>query len=175
MKVDITDLTRTEDKVTDRQVEFELMSFQSKLGEFPIIKKAPFELHLENQKNKFLLVLGETDVTVAIPCDRCIEEVAVKIHLVISRKYCLEQPEAQEETNTEEVDCLTESSLDVDKIVYDEILVNWPMKVLCKEDCAGICKRCGKNLNHDTCSCDRTEPDPRMAAIQDIFNQFKEV
>ena len=65
--------------------------------------------------------------------------------------------------------------LDLDRIIYDEVLVNWPMKVLCREDCAGICKKCGQNLNHKTCDCEKTELDPRMAVIQDVFNKFKEV
>ena len=65
--------------------------------------------------------------------------------------------------------------LDVDELVYSEILVNWPLRVLCKEDCKGICSICGKNLNHGTCDCDHTDLDPRMAQIRDIFNKFKEV
>ena len=72
-------------------------------------------------------------------------------------------------------DYLIGFELDVDKLVYAEILVNWPMRVLCKDDCKGICKVCGMNLNKGACSCQRTELDPRMAAIQDIFNKFKEV
>jgi uncharacterized protein len=75
----------------------------------------------------------------------------------------------------EETDYLIGFELDVDKLVYAEILVNWPMKVLCKEDCEGICKVCGANLNKGDCGCQRTELDPRMAAIQDIFSKFKEV
>ena len=38
-------------------------------------------------------------------------------------------------------------NLDVDRLVYLEVLICWPLKVLCKEDCKGICSRCGKNLN----------------------------
>ena len=49
------------------------------------------------------------------------------------------------------------------------------MKVLCKDNCKGICSRCGANLNKGDCGCDTWVPDPRMAAIQDIFKQFKEV
>ena len=74
-----------------------------------------------------------------------------------------------------EIDYLIGFELDVDKLVYAEILVNWPMRVLCKDDCKGICKVCGMNLNKGACNCQRTELDPRMAAIQDIFNKFKEV
>ena len=65
--------------------------------------------------------------------------------------------------------------LDVDKLVYGEILMNWPMQVLCKEDCKGICSHCGKDLNEGPCSCEQESPDPRMAAIRDIFSKFKEV
>lgn len=175
MKVDITDLLSVENKIVEQQVETDLASFKSKLGEFPITKKAPFELHLENQENKSLLITGETDVTIAIPCDRCLEEVSVEIHLVIDRKYPLGAAVSEEDEDAEDTDYVAGSDLDLDKLIYDEILVNWPMKVLCREDCKGICRKCGTNLNVKTCSCDRTEPDPRMAAIQDVFNQFKEV
>ena len=65
--------------------------------------------------------------------------------------------------------------MDTDRLVYDEILIGFPMKVLCREDCRGICAVCGANLNEGECGCDRTVPDPRMAVIRDIFNNFKEV
>ena len=65
--------------------------------------------------------------------------------------------------------------LDIDGLINNEILLNWPMKVLCNESCKGICKVCGKNLNEGDCGCDDLFPDPRMAAIKDIFNAYKEV
>ncbi len=65
-------------------------------------------------------------------------------------------------------------SLDVDALVHDEILMNWPAKILCKDDCKGICPVCGQNLNEGECGCDTFVPDPRMAVIQDIFKN-KEV
>jgi uncharacterized protein len=65
--------------------------------------------------------------------------------------------------------------LDVDRLLFNEILVNWPEKVLCKPDCKGICKTCGTNLNLATCDCEQSELDPRMAQFQDVFNKFKEV
>ena len=66
-------------------------------------------------------------------------------------------------------------NLNVDELVYDEILLNLPMKVLCKPNCKGICNRCGMNLNYGECGCDRESLDPRMSVIRDIFNNFKEV
>ena len=49
------------------------------------------------------------------------------------------------------------------------------MKILCKPDCKGICPTCGRDLNTGTCDCDNFVPDPRMAAIKDIFEADKEV
>mgnify|MGYP000090033718 CR=1 FL=1 len=77
--------------------------------------------------------------------------------------------------DVEDNDYLIGFNLDIDRLIYGEILVNWPMKVLCRDDCKGICKVCGMNLNKGDCNCQRTELDPRMAAIQDVFNKFKEV
>lgn len=59
--------------------------------------------------------------------------------------------------------------------LHNEVLINWPMRVLCKEDCKGICSRCGANLNQGSCDCDTADLDPRMAVISDIFKNFKEV
>ena len=66
-------------------------------------------------------------------------------------------------------------NLDVDKLAYGEALLNWPSRVLCSEDCKGLCPVCGQNLNRSECGCDRTQLDPRMAKVLDIFSNFKEV
>ena len=113
-------------------------------------------------------------MTVSIPCSRCLKEVPTDIHFSIDKEMKLENSVINDE-EMEDADYLIGLHLDIDKLVYGEILVNWPMKVLCKEDCKGICKVCGKDLNKGDCGCQRTELDPRMAAIQDVFNKFKEV
>ncbi len=65
--------------------------------------------------------------------------------------------------------------LDVDKLLYYEILIGWPTKTLCREDCKGLCSVCGQNLNEGTCDCEDTGLDPRMSVIRDLFKNFKEV
>ena len=65
--------------------------------------------------------------------------------------------------------------LDVEQLLYNEILVGWPMKVLCSEDCKGICSVCGQNLNEGSCDCEDTSLDPRMSVIRDLYKNFKEV
>ena len=65
--------------------------------------------------------------------------------------------------------------LNVDDLIYSDIVLNWPMKILCREDCKGICRICGKDLNSGTCGCDTFVPSPGLAGIKEIFNANKEV
>ena len=175
MIVDISEIISNENKEMSKEVELELTSYDAGVGEFSILEKAPFTLSFANVGNKRLNISGRTEVIVAIPCDRCLEDVPVNFDIEISKEIDLKKFLAHDVEELEDANYMIGTSLDVDKLIFGEILVSWPMKVLCREDCAGICKRCGANLNLATCQCQKTEPDPRMAAIQDIFNQFKEV
>ena len=173
MRIDLSDIISSEDKEVSKQAVTELKVFDSRLGQFPIVKSTPFVLTFTNENNKRLLIRGETEVTIAVPCDRCLEEVDRVFPIRIEKEFDLTGSDA--ERSMEGLNYMTGTNLDVDQLIFGEILVSWPMKVLCREDCRGICKRCGANLNLAECQCRKTEPDPRMAAIQDIFNQFKEV
>ena len=174
MKIDVSDILKSINKETKEEVTYDFDSFQSRLGDFPIRSKSPVILRIANQENKKLLIQGTVELVVDIPCGRCLENVPTSIHFDIDKELIIQDGSVVDE-DMEEIDYLIGFELDVDKLVYAEILVNWPMRVLCKDDCKGICKVCGMNLNKGACNCQRTELDPRMAAIQDIFNKFKEV
>ena len=79
-----------------------------------------------------------------------------------------------ENEDVDELSFIDGYMLDVDKLIMDEIVVALPTKVLCKEDCKGLCSICGTNLNNHTCDCHKESLDPRMAAIQDIFRDFNQ-
>ena len=175
MIIDISSIVTCENKSLTEKVQIELESFVSRLGEFPIIEKAPIDLQIANIDGGKLRISGTVDLAASIPCSRCLEEVPTTFHIDINKEIPLEETPDVDEEKLEAKDYMLGFHLDLDRIIYDEVLVNWPMKVLCKEDCAGICKKCGKNLNHGTCDCEKTEPDPRMAVIQDVFKNFKEV
>lgn len=55
--------------------------------------------------------------------------------------------------------------LDIDEQLYEMLLLEFPTKLLCREDCAGLCPQCGKNLNSGACSCTKKETDPRLAPL----------
>ena len=174
MKIDISQIVTSINKEADYDVELVMDMFQSKMGDFPITGKAPITFHIANVENKQLRISGIVDLEAVIPCARCLSDVVTPIHFDIDKTLQIKGDVLIDE-EMEETDYLIGFDLDVERLVYAEILVNWPMRVLCKDDCKGICKVCGMNLNKGACDCQKTELDPRMAAIQDVFNKFKEV
>ena len=173
MLINLTDVLSCEEKVVKRTVETELRSFDISLGSFPLTEERPLTLVLTNLGKDKLLIEGEFAVKAQIPCDRCLTEVDVPIEVSFSKEVDMKQSAEGRIDDLDETDFINGYNLDTDKLVYGELLVNWPMKILCKPDCKGICRKCGKNLNDGPCGCDTVELDPRMAVIAEIFKNSK--
>ena len=173
MLINLTDVLSCEEKVVKRTVETELRSFDISLGSFPLTEERPLTLVLTNLGNDKLLIEGEFAVKAQIPCDRCLTEVDVPIEVSFSKEVDMKQSAEGRIDDLDETDFINGYNLDTVKLVYGELLVNWPMKILCKPDCKGICRKCGKNLNDGPCGCDTVELDPRMAVIAEIFKNSK--
>jgi uncharacterized protein len=168
MLINLSKLLSGDQETLTEQVFLEMESFSTSLGTFPVVKKESFPLKVSKVGTDKFLMEGETAVTLEIPCDRCLSPVTVEIPLTICREY-----DKNDTEESEEEDLIVGYNLDTEQLIYCEILVNWPMKTLCTEACKGICKKCGANLNHSSCTCDTVELDPRMAKIRDIFNSVK--
>ena len=174
MLVNLSDVFLSEGKKTQVSIPLEMTSFTSRLGRFLITQKSPVELSFTNDGMHRAKVEGSVELTFRTKCDRCLSEVPTVLKLTFDRTVTSPEAEIAEDSEDDR-DEMEGYQLDVEAFVYNEILMNWPMKILCREDCKGVCTVCGKNLNDGDCGCDTFVPDPRMAAIKDIFNANKEV
>ena len=172
MLIDLWSLLSYEGKEMKLQADIDMESFNTGLNSYRLIEKKPVSLSFTHTGNRHILVEADIDVVLSIPCDRCLEEVKTNISLKASKEVDLN--EDSENDDVFDTIFMDGTVFDSEKFVYGEILVNLPMKVLCSEDCKGICNRCGTNLNHGSCGCDTTELDPRMAKVLEVFNSFKE-
>mgnify|MGYP001091754997 FL=1 len=66
---------------------------------------------------------------------------------------------------------ILQSVLDLEELARTDILLELPTKVLCSEDCKGLCSQCGKNLNEGECSCEKKQIDPRLAILSQLLDQ----
>ncbi len=141
---------------------------------FALSEKSPAILDIVRTDGQTVKIEGSCQVSAKIPCGRCLREVETPFKLAISREVDMEKPEEERIQELDGANFITGTKLDVEQLICNELLAQWPMRVLCKEDCKGLCSRCGADLNVSPCDCDRTSLDPRMAAISDIFSRFKE-
>ncbi len=115
-----------------------------------------------------LVMTGSIRTTIHGICDRCAgefhrdEDIPIDVVLVSEL--------ANEENEDEWVFPLEGDSADLDDIVRTVFVLNLNPKLLCKEDCKGLCCRCGKDLNEGPCSCQK-ELDPRFAALKQLLEK----
>ncbi len=174
MFINLTDVFTTEDKVVSMQIEIPMQEVSNGREQYELISKMPLSLTLSNLGKGKARIEGQTEIVLAMNCDRCLKPVSQKMVLNFTREVVA--PDAEMEQSEEDDQCFMEGyQLNLEDLLNNEIIINWPMKVLCKPDCKGICKQCGKDLNTGMCQCDTFVPDPRMAVIKDIFNANKEV
>ena len=115
-----------------------------------------------------LVMTGSVQTTIHGVCDRCASEFDLEIDFPIDVVLVTEL--ANEENEDEWVFPLEGDSADLEDIVRTVFVLNLDSKLLCKDDCKGLCCRCGKNLNDGPCSCQK-ELDPRFAALKQLLEK----
>ncbi len=105
-----------------------------------------------------------------VPCDRCLEPVAVEVELplewLVETRPAAATGVAERELEADDLGVLELAGDELDSrvLVVEQVQLNLPTHPLCREDCAGLCPHCGRNLNRGACDC-RTPADPRWVAL----------
>jgi uncharacterized protein len=116
---------------------------------------------------------GRVRTEVELLCDRCLAPSRAPLEVEFDTRFIPQTAAAAESDN---VELLTEDlglaayegdSVDLDELVREQILLALPSRNLCREECSGLCQKCGANLNEGQCSCEQGETDPRWAALAD--------
>lgn len=109
-------------------------------------------------------VEGLVQTSVAVACDRCLCPVEVTINCKLEENY------AKPGENDEEVENFSGETIDLLPAVLKVISLSLPMKVVCSDDCKGLCPVCGKDLNDGACGCDTSYIDPRFESLRTLFH-----
>lgn len=177
MLINLYDILSVQGKELTVKAELEKAQVAFQGETLNITYQNPFFITLQRVDKDTVHVEFQAAASVKRVCRRCLEDVVCDYTLDVKRTINVVKKEAYTDNTLEydEIGYIEDCTLDVDMLVLDELYTILPMNVLCKDDCKGICKVCGTNLNKSTCNCDQTVPNPRMAVFSDIFNQFKEV
>lgn len=175
MFINLTDVLTSENKVITVQPDIKLGNVCVGDEEFTVRESFPLMLTLTNIGKGEARIEGKAGFVLDMQCDRCLKPITQPLVLDFSRDVYAPDKLASLSDEIEDQSFVGGYQLNVEDLLRNEIIINWPTKVLCKPDCKGICRQCGQDLNAGTCSCDTFVPDPRMAVIKDIFGGNKEV
>jgi uncharacterized protein len=174
MKIDILGIHKEETSVACEVTPHDLdIVFEGEAIQGPI--RVVYSLSINED---IICVRGNTYTLFQMQCARCLESFVKtgigEFSLVANRlKKSEVVPDfSQEEDEKEEPLIYIEHdtrSIDISEYVHDAVILSLPLKPLCKENCLGLCSRCGKNLNEGECNCERTTSDHRWQELTQLI------
>ena len=129
---------------------------------------------------RVLLVRGHIDTVVSLECARCLGEVREPVHAVLDEQYSLSEVEnavyhdvapqiVQDQENEVPPGLFDGNVMNLNVLVRQAVLLASPLQPLCREECAGLCPTCGKNLNQGACACPPAGTGRPLAALADLM------
>ena len=105
-------------------------------------------------------------------CARCMKDIDVPIEFTISETL-MRSDEVDGDLGTvsedDDVIVFEGNTVNLDEIIENNLIMNLSPRYLCRDDCKGLCPKCGKDLNEEICDCKDDEIDPRWAALADMI------
>jgi uncharacterized protein len=124
----------------------------------------------------YMQLKAEAHLAYETECARCLDTVSGDFVLDFERVVADEGTltEEQIEDNVDEYVIVENGKLDIDEQLAEALLLDFPRKVLCSEDCPGLCPKCGKSLKGGDCGCPKKEIDPRLAVLATLLQKEDE-
>ena len=132
-----------------------------------------------SRKGEEIRLRGTINAEVEVLCDRCLAAVRLPLEVEFDTSFV---PQEAEAVRTENVELLAADmglaayegdAVDLDELVREQIMLALPSRRLCREECKGLCPKCGADLNAGGCDCERGEVDPRWSALAGLKNEGK--
>ena len=108
---------------------------------------------------------ANVDALCVCVCARCLKEFEYPVHKQILAYLA----EGSEDGGSSDAYFLQGDKIDVGEIIVGELILDMDERILCREDCAGLCEKCGLDLNDSACAC-KKDTDPRLDILAQLLN-----
>jgi uncharacterized protein len=130
---------------------------------------------LVRRTEQAIRITGSVRCALSLICARCTEEYSFPVDTALDVEL---EPASLLPANTElelrrddmDVEYYEGEEIDLEPLIYEEVLLNIPMMPLCREDCLGLCNVCGKNRNDEACQCEQTSPTVLGEKLKSFLN-----
>ena len=123
---------------------------------------------LSNPGGGALTLKAEVNGVMITQCARCMKDIEVPIDFTVSETL-MRSDESGAQSDDEDIIVFEGHEIELDEIVENNFIMNLEPRYLCREDCKGLCPKCGADLNEGDCGCADDEIDPRWAALADMI------
>lgn len=148
-----------------KQFDYQLdLSEQELNGSKPFASPVRISGHAGNYTG-IVELHATADFTLETACDRCAKPISLSLATKVFHTLVTS---LNDETN-DELLLVNELRFNLDELITEDIFLDLPSKLLCSEECKGICSKCGADLNAGSCSCEK-EVDPRLAALKQLLD-----
>jgi len=121
---------------------------------------------------------GSIATTVRLDCGRCLQSFEMPIESQFALTYCQGEPDPEDsDPNQEELELTTEDigliyyqgdEIDIRTEIQEQVVLAFPLKPLCRQDCRGLCPQCGSDLNAAKCDCNRSPSGGKFDALKGL-------
>lgn len=151
----------------DLQLDAGVLDLELAKQQGPILAKGVASFRESTEE---IAIDAEVKATLELTCDRCLAEFPFvfdrRVELTYSPEGAEEYPGEQEIKEPEtEIGFHDGKGLELHDVLQEQLMLALPLKVLCREDCAGLCPVCGKNRNEEPCQCVVKPTDERWAGL----------
>lgn len=157
-------------RVLDREGDAEVVTADVDLRDFSYRGVSPFEapiaLRAQGHNRTGVVTLDcAYGYTLHLTCDRCLTPFTSEV------KQQVTHTAVRTLNNADDDDYLVvpDGFVELTELVANDIILALPGKFLCREDCKGLCPICGGDRNQHECGCNRKQPDPRLAALDQFY------
>ena len=172
------------------QIEEEGLSieFEKSMEAFPVLAEmvangecefaAPIRTALKALRiGDMVEVDGDIETSVCLPCSRCLQPFETALHSHFAVTYMQQSEEAAADGEPQEIELSVEDigivyfqgeKINLLETIQEQVIMEFPLRALCRSDCKGLCSRCGADLNRDSCNCDRRSSPGNFAVLKNL-------
>jgi len=170
-------LTRTFEEPVASFPELEEMG---RAGECSFLSPLHIQVRID-RVSEMLVVRGNVAVTLQFSCSRCLTDFVHELQCPFEATFVEELPDVEGDDGDEKeltpeemgISLLQDEEINLVDIIQEQLIMAFPLRPLCKEECKGLCPLCGADLNQTTCQCAPPSGSSKFAALKDFMVEKK--
>lgn len=149
------------------------LAIEAAASEFPVLKQmmdngecrfaAPLTIKIHAlPEHNLIKVKGSVNVDIQLACSRCLALFNEILNRGFTLRFSQEIPSELIAAGQDEIELSAEQmdliyfdgeTIDLREPIQEQVVLALPFKSLCRQNCKGLCPRCGVDLNSETCGC----------------------